>query len=85
MSLSIEEQISLFICEEIIHQPERILAPTEPLLSSGLLDSFSLVDISLFVEDHFNVRIDDTELNLDTFDTLEELASLVRGRMDASA
>ena len=85
MSLSIEEQIGLFICEEIIHQPERTLAPTEPLLSSGLLDSFSLVDISLFVEDHFDVRIDDTELNVDTFDTLEELASLIKNRLDTSA
>ncbi len=81
MTLSIEEQISFFICEEIIHQPERTLASTEPLLSSGLLDSFSLVDVSLFVEDHFNVRIDDTELNVDTFDTLEELSALIRKRL----
>ena len=84
MPLSIEEQISFFICGEIIHQPERTLALTEPLLSSGLLDSFSLVDISLFVEDNFKVRIDDTELNMDTFDTLEELVSLIRCRMDAA-
>jgi len=80
MPFSIEEQISQFICEEIIHQPERTLASTEPLLSSGLLDSFSLVDISLFVEDNLGVRIDDTELNVDTFDTLEELAELIRKR-----
>ncbi|OQY29632.1 MAG: hypothetical protein B6I38_08040 [Anaerolineaceae bacterium 4572_5.1] len=85
MSPSIEEQISHFICEEIIHQPERVLASTEPLLSSGLLDSFSLMDISLFVEDNFGVRIDDTELNVDTFDTLEELAVLIRNRMDTAA
>lgn len=85
MSPSIEEQISHFICEEIIHQPERTLALAEPLLSSGLLDSFSLMDISLFVEDNFGVRIDDTELNVDTFDTLEELAVLIRNRMDTAA
>ncbi|OQY29902.1 MAG: hypothetical protein B6I38_07785 [Anaerolineaceae bacterium 4572_5.1] len=83
MSHSIGEQISFFICEEIIHQPGRTLSSTEPLLSSGLLDSFSLMDVSLFVEDNFNVRIDDTELNVDTFDTLEELSALIQSRMDA--
>lgn len=81
MSPSIEQKISHFICEEIIHQPERTLSFTEPLISSGLLDSFSLVDVSLFVEENFKVRIDDTELNADTFDTLEELASLIQKRL----
>jgi acyl carrier protein len=52
----------------------------EKLISSGLIDSFSLVDLALYVEDTFGVRIDDTELNADTFDTLNELTDMIRGR-----
>jgi acyl carrier protein len=40
------------------------------------------VDLSLFVEDTWNVIIDDTELNAETFDTLEQLAALIAERMD---
>jgi len=54
--------------------------PDEPLISSGLIDSFSLVDVALFIEDTFNVVLDNTELDGRTFDTLTELAELIRKR-----
>jgi acyl carrier protein len=38
------------------------------------------VDLALHVEDAYGVRIDDTELNASTFDTLEQLATLVESR-----
>ena len=74
------EELAGHISTEIIKQPKRIIRPDEPLLSSGLVDSFSLVDLSLFVEDRYGVRIDDTELNAQTFDTLEQLARLIESR-----
>lgn len=74
------EQLSLFITKNIIKQPSRIIDPEEPLISSGLIDSFSLVDLALFVEDQFGVHIDDTELNADTFDRLSELAQIIETR-----
>ena len=72
--------LATFIAEEILRQPGRELAADEALISSGLIDSFSLMDLALFVEDNFNVRIEDTELNADTFDTLEALAELIQSR-----
>ena len=72
--------LSAFLANEILKQPGRILAPGEPLLSSGLIDSFSLMDVALFVEDNFGVRIEDTELNADTFDNLAQLAALIESR-----
>ena len=53
---------------------------TEPLISSGLIDSMSLVDVAILVEDTYGVHIDDTELNADTFDTLIQLAELIQSR-----
>lgn len=73
-------QLSNYIAAEVLKQPRRQIASTEPLISSGLIDSFSLVDLALFVENTFGARIDDTELNADTFDTLEQLAALIRQR-----
>lgn len=73
-------QLSNFIAAKILKQPQRVISATEPLISSGLVDSFSLMDVSLFVEDTFGVRIEDTELNADTFDSLEALAKLIMAR-----
>jgi acyl carrier protein len=68
------------IATEIIKQPKRTIHPDEALISSGLIDSFSLMDLSLLVENNFGVRIEDTELNAETFDTLEQLAQLIQAR-----
>ena len=73
-------QLGTFLAEKILKQPHRKIAADEPLLSSGLIDSFSLMDVALFVEDTFGVRIEDTELNADTFDNLTQLAALIDAR-----
>jgi acyl carrier protein len=74
--------LNLHIATNILKQPKRTLRSDESLISSGLIDSFNLVDLALFVEDTFNVRIDDSELNADTFDTLDELVELIQTRRE---
>ena len=73
-------QLAAFIKTIILKQPNRLIESGEPLISSGLIDSFSLMDLALFVEDTFGVRIEDTELNAGTFDDLNQLASLIESR-----
>jgi acyl carrier protein len=73
-------QLSAFVSTKILKQPNRVIESAEPLISSGLIDSFSLMDLALFVEDTFGVRIEDTELNAETFDNLTQLASLIESR-----
>jgi acyl carrier protein len=81
MNNELTTQLSAYIAREILKDPKRSIAPDEALLSSGLVDSFSLVDLALFVEDTFGVRIEDTELNVSTFDTLNQLAAIIESRM----
>ena len=78
---TIIEKIGKKIAEDILNEPERNISKEEALISSGLIDSFSLVDLALIVEDLFGVQIDDAELSADTFDTLDQLAGLVLQRL----
>jgi acyl carrier protein len=80
MNDTIFTNLSQYIATTILKQPDRTISPDEPLISGGLIDSFSLVDIAMHIEDTYGVRIDDTELNVETFDTLEQLTSLVEAR-----
>jgi acyl carrier protein len=80
MSDDMISKLSTYIASEILKQPGRELAPDAKLITSGLIDSFSLMDIALFAEDTFSVRIEDTELNAETFDTIQELAELIKSR-----
>ena len=76
----ITNALAEYIAAKILKQPNRKVTETEPLISGGLIDSFHLVDLALFVEDRFGVRIDDSEINANTFDTLAQLAELIRQR-----
>jgi acyl carrier protein len=80
MKDEIIQKTSAYIASTILKQPNRVIKTDQPLISSGLIDSFSLVDLALFVEDTFNVHLDDSELNKDVFDTLDQLAELVASR-----
>jgi acyl carrier protein len=72
--------LAQYVATEILKQPSRLIGADDALLSSGMIDSFHLVDLGMFVEDKFGVRIDDAELNASTFDTLNQLAALIRSR-----
>ena len=80
MTTEIINPIAKFIAEKILKQPNKVISPDEALISSGLIDSFSLMDLALFIEDTFGVRVEDTKLNAETFDNLEQLASLIASR-----
>lgn len=80
MTDTIISTLEKYIAAQVLKQPNRKITPDEPLISSGLIDSFSLMDLALFVEDTFGVRIEDTELNANTFDNLNQLAFLVESR-----
>lgn len=80
MTDTMYSSLETYIASQILKQPNRQILPEEPLISSGLIDSFSLMDLALFVEDTFGVRIEDTELNANTFDNLSQLAALILAR-----
>ncbi len=78
---TVVEQIEKKIAVEILKEPGKKIKADEPIISSGLIDSFSLVDLALIVEDLYGVHIDDAELSADTFDTLNQLADLILKRL----
>lgn len=80
MSQEMISTLAQKIAQIILKEPNRIIQSNEALISSGLIDSFSLVDLALLVEDEFGVVVDDTELNPDSFDTLEQLVALIQSK-----
>ncbi len=78
---TIIEQFATKIAEDILEEPGKEIKKDEALISSGLIDSFSLVDLALIAEELFSVTIDDSELSADTFDTLDQLADLILERL----
>jgi acyl carrier protein len=76
----IEAKLMDYIKRQILKRPNYALDREDTLISSGLIDSFHLVDLAVFIEEQFGVRIEDTELNQETFDSVSELAEMIHQR-----
>jgi acyl carrier protein len=48
-----------------------------PLISSGIVDSFSMVSLKTFLEKKYKIQISDADASADAFDTVERIARLV--------
>ena len=77
----IETKLAEYIRTKIVKNAKKTVEVNTPLISSGLVDSFHLVDLGVFVEDEYGVRIEDSELNAQTFDTIAQLAALIEERL----
>lgn len=77
----IKEKLKKFICSEIINNPEYPLKDDEALITSGLMDSFSLAQVGVFAEIEFNVYIPDPELTVDNMNTINDMSAKIMGKM----
>ncbi len=63
---------------------EIALNETTPLISSGIVDSFSMVSLKRFLEKKYNIAIPDDQATPEAFSTVSSIIALVkRYRKDA--
>ncbi len=84
MTMTIQQQLEKFIAQELLLGQETTIDPDQSLTSSGIIDSLSLLRIIAFIEDTFQVEIDDTELSPDHFETLNVMVALIEGKLNSS-
>ena len=76
----VREKIRIYIITELIRDPDYMLADDEGIVTEGLMDSFALADLAVFVEQEFDVYIPDPDLTVDKMDTLNQMvARVLRG------
>ena len=68
------ERLKAFIAETYFRDASRPIGDDEPLVSSGVIDSFGLVDLSLFAENEFGARIDASDLGAGRADTVRQIS-----------
>ncbi len=63
---------------------DREVNETTPLITGGVVDSFSMVSLKRFLEKKYSIRIPDADATPEAFDTVERIVTLVR-RFQAAA
>lgn len=82
--MSILDNIERFMLDQIaIGVGIRSLAPDEDLLDLGLIDSLGIMKLIVFIEDSFGVRIEDSEIVPENFQSLSRMARFVEQKSAA--
>lgn len=77
---NVRETLRAFITRDLIRDPSYPLADDEGIISGGLMDSFALAELGVFVEQAFGVYIPDPDLTVEKMDTLNLMtARVLRG------
>jgi len=75
--MSVDEIRSFVIETFLFGNPER-LTDTTPLLESHIVDSTGILEIVMFLEDRYGIRIEDNELTPDNLNSIEKIASMLK-------
>ncbi|MGD9763853.1 MAG: hypothetical protein AB7V27_09090 [Candidatus Binatia bacterium] len=78
----VRRKLRAFICSELLGQDAYPLGDHEALMTGGLIDSFCVAYLSVFIEGEFQVYIPDVDLTVENMDTLDLITGQVLQRTE---
>jgi len=81
MSDDLKEKIIEYIREEYLEDESMELNEKTPLISSGIVDSFSMVSLKMYLEEEMGIRMTDEEASTDAFDSVTSILELVKKKL----
>lgn len=76
--MKLEDVVIEYVRDEYLEEDDEELELDSPLISSGIVDSFSMVSLKAFLENKYSIKIPDERATPEAFDTVRKIAVLVR-------
>jgi acyl carrier protein/D-alanine--poly(phosphoribitol) ligase subunit 2 len=64
--------------EYLEEEDEQEVDENTPLISSGIVDSFSMVSLKMFLEKKFEIKIPDEKATTEAFDSVNNMINLLK-------
>lgn len=74
---TVREKLRAYITRDLIRDPNYNLTDDEGIITNGLMDSFSLAEFAVYVEQEFGVYIPDPDLTVEKMNTLNQMVARV--------
>lgn len=80
--MEIEEQVRGYILENFLYTDDASeLSDDQSLFDSGVVDSTGVLELVSFIEESYEVQVDDTELVPDNFDSVEKITAYIKRKV----
>lgn len=77
----VSQRVREYIVNSFLLGEDDGLSDTASLLERGVVDSLGLVELVLFVEETFEISLDEVELTNENLDSIERISRLVEAKM----
>jgi acyl carrier protein len=67
-----------YVIQEYLEDDSDPLEFDSPLISGGIVDSFSMVSLKRFLENKYDIQIPDDDATPEAFDSVNKIADLVK-------
>ena len=76
---SLKDTILEYVKNEYLESDDdREITYTTPLISGGIVDSFSMVSLKVFLETKYNIQIPDAKASPEAFDSVNNIVNLLK-------
>lgn len=83
--MTIQDQVREFILESFYVSDPAELTDDVSLIESGVVDSTGMLEVILFLEGTYGIRVLDTDTTPENLETLSRIAAFVAGKQAATA
>ncbi len=73
----LKKTILEYVIEEYLEDEDEVLENDSPLISGGIVDSFSMVSLKRFLETRYKITLPDDRATPEAFDSVDKIAVLV--------
>ncbi|MBS4058751.1 MAG: acyl carrier protein [Bacteroidetes bacterium] len=74
---NIKDVVLKYVVDEYLDDPEDEMTYETPLISGGIVDSFSMVSLKRFLEATYKISLPDDRATPEAFDTVNSITDLV--------
>lgn len=74
-------EVRQFVIENFLFGQDKNLNNTQSFLDSGIIDSTGVLELIGFLESHYGISIEDSELVPANLDSVERVAQFVEGKL----
>jgi acyl carrier protein len=77
MAEELKDIVLKYVTKEYLEDDSEPLTYETPLISGGIVDSFSMVSLKRFLENRYQIAIPDEDASPEAFDSVNKIAALV--------
>ncbi len=74
----IRDIVLAYVIKEYCEDPDEEISFDTPLISGGIVDSFSMVSLKRFLENKYKISIPDEKASPEAFDSVTKIVKLVQ-------